>query len=300
MNWNIYKLATGPLKDRDTCINWLVEKALIPSSKYCARHKKQMTVVNDDFLGKFRCRGKSSDHQESRANNTWFQESRLSPEQVVLLTYAFTTSMTYDDAIRECSIGSKLSRETVSDRWSYCREICMIALDDKFEASGRIGGPGHVVEVDECKIGRRKYNRGRLVDGHWLVGMIDLNGDFRIEICPDNKRDRMTLAQIITKHVEPGTVIYTDCWKGYNNLEDSGYEHLTVNHSMNFRDPDTWCDTQKIEAQWRPIRRRVSRGGVKELDMHLCEFLWKRECKQNNLDMFEQMINEIVKVYPGQ
>ena len=66
----------------------------------------------------------------------------------------------------------------------------MAALDSEYEKQGLIGGPGHVVEIDECKIGRRKCNRGRMIEGQWIIGMIDLNGDFRIEICPDNKRDQ--------------------------------------------------------------------------------------------------------------
>ena len=30
-----------------------------------------------------------------------------------------------------------------------------------------IGGPGKEVKIDER---RRKYNRGRVVDGHWVFG----------------------------------------------------------------------------------------------------------------------------------
>ena len=35
-----------------------------------------------------------------------------------------------------------------------------------------IGGPGVEIEIDidESKFGRRKYNRGRVVDGHWVLG----------------------------------------------------------------------------------------------------------------------------------
>ena len=34
-------------------------------------------------------------------------------------------------------------------------------------------GPGHVVKMDEEKFGRRKYNHGRYIEGHWVVWGID-------------------------------------------------------------------------------------------------------------------------------
>ena len=40
---------------------------------------------------------------------------------------------------------------------------------------GKIGGPNNIVQVDECKIWRQKYHRGRVVEGNWILGMIDIN-----------------------------------------------------------------------------------------------------------------------------
>ena len=34
--------------------------------------------------------------------------------------------------------------------------------------------------------------------------------------------------------IEPGSKIYTDEWKSYNNLSRNGYIHNTVNHTTNF------------------------------------------------------------------
>ena len=45
-----------------------------------------------------------------------------------------------------------------------------------------IGGIGFTVEIDESKIGKRKYNRGRVIEGQWV-----LSG-----ICRENKQVFMT------------------------------------------------------------------------------------------------------------
>ncbi|KAG8227915.1 hypothetical protein J437_LFUL011843 [Ladona fulva] len=36
-----------------------------------------------------------------------------------------------------------------------------------------LGGEGKVVEIDESKFGKRKFNRGRLVEGKWVFGGIE-------------------------------------------------------------------------------------------------------------------------------
>lgn len=35
-----------------------------------------------------------------------------------------------------------------------------------------LDGEGVVVEIDGCKIGKWKYNRGRLAGGVWVLGLV--------------------------------------------------------------------------------------------------------------------------------
>ena len=104
----------------------------------------------------------------------------------------------------------------------------------------------------------------------FVQGIFLLNGwsqNFRLEICPGNKRDGRTLfARIekrdsrnllarIVKHVELGTTIYTDCWGACNGLTELGFSHYTVNHSQHFVDPDT--GTQMIDSPGVGSRRDI-------------------------------------------
>ena len=36
--------------------------------------------------------------------------------------------------------------------------------------AGQIGGPGTIVEIDEYKFGKTKYNRGCNIKGRWVFG----------------------------------------------------------------------------------------------------------------------------------
>lgn len=71
----------------------------------------------------------------------------------------------------------------------------MVALDKNFTHERLIRGPDEIIEIDECKIGRRKYEHGRIVQGYWILGMIHRGHpvNYRLEICPDNKRNQKTL-----------------------------------------------------------------------------------------------------------
>ena len=113
----------------------------------------------------------------------------------------------------------------------------------------KIGGAGDIVEIDESCFGRRKYNRGRAVRQVWVLGGVSRNTkETFLVIC--KKRDKKTLHTLISRHVEKGTTIHTDQWRGYYGLENLGYKHFCVNHSKEFVNPnDRSVHTQRIESK---------------------------------------------------
>ena len=174
------------------------------------------------------------------------------------------------------------------------RELCAVFMA---EHSQKIGGPGTVVEVDEAKFGKRKYNRGRWREGHWVLGGVERGTDnVFMEVVPT--RDAATLLPIILKHVLPGTEIHTDEWRSYARLQRRGFQHHTVNHSVNFVDPTTGAHTQTIESTWAHAKKKNKRmfGTSSELfPTYLVEFSWRRQYGKDT--PFAMFINCISSVY---
>ena len=143
----------------------------------------------------------------------------------------------------------------------------------------KIGGINKCVQIDETLVSRRKYNKGRMLQGSniWVFGgiCVEDNQVFAV-IVPD--RSANTLLECIDKYIEEGTQIVSDCWKVYYGIDNQKYSHLTVNHSENFIDPYTGANTQKIERFWRELKQPfyVHRGIRRnQIQDHISESLWR-------------------------
>ena len=110
---------------------------------------------------------------------------------------------------------------------------------------------------NESKFGKRKYNRGRVVDGHWVFGRIERGSGecFLVEV---EKQDAATLLPLISQHVRPRSTVLSDEWSSYNQLTaTTGNIHLTVNHLLHFVDPTTGAYTQSVEGIWSCCKRMM-------------------------------------------
>jgi transposase-like protein len=103
-----------------------------------------------------------------------------------------------------------------------------------------LDGPGVIVEIDESKFGKRKYNRGHSVEGVWVVGGVERTPERRCFMMTVPNRNAETMENIITNHVLPDSVIHTDFWRAYNGIVEwnMGYQHHTVNHQEGYISAD--------------------------------------------------------------
>lgn len=189
-----------------------------------------------------------------------------------------------------------ISNHTVVDFYNFCREVCAVLIEDESE---QIGGVGKVVEVDESKFGRRKYHKGRRVDGVWVFGGIERDSNppkcFFVTV---QDRTAETLIGLIKRWIKPGTKILSDCWKSYATLESEGYIHETVNHSVTFVS-DTGVHTNTIESRWNSLKKSLPKYGTTKTlyDSYFAEYCIRRKYLDCSEDRFLQFLSLIAKVY---
>ena len=99
-----------------------------------------------------------------------------------------------------------------------------------------------------------------------------------METVPD--RTAATLLPIIQGHLEPGTNVHSDEWRAYRRVQQipAVASHSTVNHSVNFMDPQTGTHTQNIESYWARVKYKFKQmKGVDgdQMESYLDEFMWQ-------------------------
>jgi transposase-like protein len=159
--------------------------------------------------------------------------------------------------------------------------------------SNKIGGRNEIVEIDETKIAKRKYNKGHKVEGAWVIGGIQRsrlknnvkNENKKVFLEPIEERNIENINDIIKKYNKKRTTIYTDCWKGYNELNKIGYKHKTVNHKKHFKDPITGIHTNTIEGTWNGLKQSIipRNRNKKDIILYLREYQWRKKNREYNI-----------------
>ena len=264
---------------RGDVIDWCMTRHLLQNKFSCRACRKPLSLISDtsNVDGKVwrckNCRSKTSIRKDSL-----FFGSHLSIGTVLELLYWFSHRMPVTQASFECGV----SESTGVDYYKIFRKI-MIEVSLGGE---KTGGEGCIVEIDEMKLGKRKFHRGKRVEGQWCFGGVlrRTNKDDPIHcfIVPVEDRSRKTLLPIIQQYIFDGTTIYSDCWKAYDCLNDEGFNHLNVNHSLHFKDPETGVHTNHIEGMWNQVKRSLPKFGTRK-DLyggHFAEFIVRNRYKK--------------------
>ena len=130
----------------------------------------------------------------------------------------------------------------------------------------------------------------------WVFGMKE-RGTRKVLFKIVERRNKNTLIPIIKSSVEKGCTIYSDCWKAYHSLDIEGYEHSTVNHSIEFKAKDGTC-TNGIEGMWGLVKLKIkSMKGVlhDKIEAILDEITYRHRYGLPNGDVYHKLMSDIIQ-----
>lgn len=285
---NHRELVSATLTEQDT-LTWLVSRGYIDATRHCPCANRLMRRVSKKGGEFFRC-GKCRT-EVFIFNNTIFKNSNIPINSFLDMIYFWSIDSLQVVTMHE--VGSK-SRTTIFSWYAKLRLACYEIM--RRTTPRKIGGRGLIVEIDETKFSKRKYNVGRLVRSVWVIGGICLETKetFFVEVL---SRSREVINSVILDHVHPGSVIFTDCWAGYNDIKNLGYYHFTVNHRRNFVNPENGVNTQQVENLWCMLKknlRKRSLTNVKDFDLYFMEYCFKKKYSGCVFESFLQMSKNFI------
>lgn len=274
--------------NEEKCLQFLEEADVFYKIYNCKKCGTEMNKMSN--LKKFRCKNKSCNNSEiSIRVGTIFYSSKLPCIEIMQMGYLWVSGVSSKSAI----VISGKSSATITNYYYHFRNLVSMMIEDE---NCKIGGPGIVVKLDETKLGKRKYNRGHRVEGVWIIVGIEETADKKIFAVPVENRNSETIDNVIEKYVNDGSIIHTDCWKGYSDLElKFGFIHKTVNHSKGFKNELNGVDTNLVEGINNGLKISIKpRNRIKNgIEFHLKEYIWRRQNKNQLWNAFIKAIKEV-------
>lgn len=276
------------LISEESAIRYLVSEGIIKEQKKCYKCKKTMQLCYDRKL--YRCFRKSCSNQTALFKHTFFATSKIKINDLLWLSYLYLNKLPTSGLI--CALG--LGSEAVCGWTSYIRQLLGDTIN--FEQV-KIGGLDIIVEIDETKLGKRKYNRGHRVDGVWVVGGVERTDQKKIFLQEVENRNYETILQIFKIFILPGSVVHTDGWAPYVRVcKELNLIHKTVNHKYHFKNPYDGTHTNTIEGTNNGLKHLIKprNRSKKNINDWLYYFIWRRINIKSIWKSFIDALKEII------
>lgn len=142
---------------------------------------------------------------------------------------------------------------------------------------------GGIYEVDEVLLKHVRVEEGGYIE-KWIFGIVERETGL-LFYTPVPNRSKSVLLPIIQEHIPPGSLLFSDDWSSYRNLDALGYHHYSVNHSKGEYSRDQEIDGKivavninKLEGMNRVLRQRFankSTRNMERMDLVLGELMYR-------------------------
>lgn len=164
-----------------------------------------------------------------------------------------------------------------------------------------------IVEVDETLVGgSQPGKRGRGAEGRELVLVAveqKERGYGRIRLKHIPNASGPVLKEAVTELVEPGSIVKTDGWKGYSQLEKSGYEHIVVSHQEQEPGDDPTPLVHRIASLLKRWLLGTHQGGQQFTHLHYYldeyTFRFNRRTSKSRGQLFYRLVQQALSINPA-
>ena len=275
-------------------IQYLRKNKLLKSKLVCC--EQECTIIKDPKISDgeiFKCT--LCKKKKSIRVDSFFTKSKLSLRVLFTVMYLFIKDLPLKTAYN--FLDKDVSMKSMQQWFTYLREICSLYLNNVQQLT--FGGDVSIVQMDESFIGHQpKYFRGAWRGQQYMLfGIIDtITKKCVIEFVPNKSHD--SLLPIIKRYVPIGSTVHTDSMVSYDILGRLGYNHRTVNHTVEYVAFDG-THTNNIENLWVNMKSKFkSMRGTRESTMalHIDEFQYRWNRKKDG-DIFELFIEDVARFY---
>ncbi|KCZ79174.1 hypothetical protein H312_03443, partial [Anncaliia algerae PRA339] len=244
----------------DEFLNYLFQKSLVKNAQNCSSCGVEMILkykkeVNEKYT--WRCiNSLCCNYKTTRTlrYGSFFQDFRLPIREILKCIYSYAIFPRQKDI----KIQTFLSKNFIIN----IRNRLIQKFREYFRLNPiKLGGSGVTVHVDETKLNFNvKSHRGHSPsEPSWALVFADTSyfpSRGYVELVENRKSS--TLLEVINRVVLPHSIIYTDEWPSYANInQNEAYLHRTVTHKYHFVDPTTGVHTQNVESYNNKLKYKI-------------------------------------------
>lgn len=236
-------------------------------------------------------------HQTSLIAGTIMQGTR---KPLLMWFRAMWWVCTQKTGVSAAGLKRILGLKSTQTAWAWLHKLrrAMIRAGRE-KLSGRVQIDDAFVGGEESGVvGRQSFKKARIVVAVEIKENGGGLGRIRIRHIPDFSGS--SLIPFVTDYVEQGSVVETDGWRGYNLLEEKGFQHIVIRANSSPATPLPHVNrVVSLLKRWL-LGTHQGRVSLKHLQQYLDEFVFRhnrRKSKDVGL-LFQRMLKQSSETDP--